>query len=100
MMTMSNTNTPDLAPMPAPTPTPKGGALRWRDIAILAALFAFVIAGLAGLAAATGWEKTKHQLMQLHLGQIAILLCLSLVNYLFRGVRWHFFPIALACPPP
>ena len=98
MMIMSNTNSSDLTPMPAPTPTPKGGARRWRDIAILAALFAFVIAGLAGLAAATGWEETKHQLMQLHLGQVAILLCLSLVNYLFRGVRWHLFSNRLGLP--
>jgi uncharacterized protein (TIRG00374 family) len=98
MMIMSNTNSSDLTPMPSPPHTPKGGARRWRDIAILAALFAFVIAGLAGLAAATGWEETKHQLMQLHLGQVAILLCLSLVNYLFRGVRWHLFSNRLGLP--
>jgi uncharacterized protein (TIRG00374 family) len=96
MMIMSNTNKSNLPPMPALTP--KSSARRWHDIAILAALFAFVIAGLAGLAAATGWEETKHQLMQLHLGQIAILLCLSLVNYLFRGVRWHLFSNRLGLP--
>ena len=67
------------------------GSRRWRDIALLALLFAFVVAGLAGLAAATGWEETKHQLMKLSLGQIAILLVLSLVNYLFRAARWHVF---------
>ena len=93
---MSNTNKSNLPPMPALTP--KSSARRWHDIAILAALFAFVIAGLAGLAAATGWEETKHQLMQLHLGKIAILLCLSLVNYLFRGVRWHLFSNRLGLP--
>lgn len=64
---------------------------RWRDIALLALLFAFVVAGLAGLAAATGWEETKHQLMKLSLGQVAILLALSLVNYIFRAARWHLF---------
>lgn len=72
-------------------PASKGAGRRWRDIALLGALFAFVIAGLAGLAAATGWEETKHQLMQLHLTEILILLALSLVNYLFRGARWHLF---------
>lgn len=77
---------------------PKGVGQRWRDIALLGALFAFVIAGLAGLAAATGWEETKHQLMQLSLTQILILLALSLVNYLFRGVRWHLFSNRLGLP--
>lgn len=86
-MSMSTTNSTTTAPKPGS----KGAGRRWRDIAILAALFAFVILGLAGLAAATGWEETKHQLMQLSLGQVAILLALSLVNYLFRGARWHLF---------
>ena len=66
-------------------------ARRWRDIALLALLFAFVIAGLAGLAAATGWEETKQQLMKLSLWQVVLLLMLSLVNYTFRGSRWHVF---------
>ena len=70
---------------------PKSAGRKWREIALLGALFAFVIAGLAGLAAATGWEETKHQLMQLTWAQVAILLALSLVNYLFRGGRWHLF---------
>ncbi|KAG1713640.1 hypothetical protein GQR58_002109 [Nymphon striatum] len=82
----------------AARPTQKGVGRRWRDIALLAALFAFVIAGLAGLAAATGWEETKHQLMQLSLTQITILLALSLVNYLFRGARWHLFSNRLGLP--
>lgn len=73
------------------TPPRKGVGRRWRDIALFGALFACVIAGLAGLAAATGWEETKQQVMQLSLSQVVILLALSLVNYLFRGVRWHLF---------
>lgn len=84
---MSSTPSSNLPPSPAH----KGADSRWRDIAMLAALFAFVIAGLAGLAAATGCEETKHQLVQLNLTQILILLGLSLVNYLFRGARWHLF---------
>lgn len=91
-MTMSNSDTPDLSP------TPKGTSRRWRDIALLALLFAFVIAGLVGLAAATGWEETKHQLMQLRPGQFVILLALSLGNYLFRGARWHLFSNRLGLP--
>ncbi len=72
-------------------PAPKGTPRRWRDILLLGLLFAFVIAGLTGLAAATGWEETKQQLMKLNLWQIWVLLALSLINYLFRGVRWHMF---------
>ncbi|AKS45303.1 conserved hypothetical protein [Octadecabacter temperatus] len=87
MMTMSSTNTTERNS----AQTTKGPARRWRDIALLGLLFAFVIAGLVGLAVATGWEETKHQLMQLTLSQIVILLALSLVNYLFRGARWHLF---------
>ena len=93
-MSMSSANTSDLSS----TPAPKGAGRRWRDIALLGLLFAFVIAGLVGLAAATGWEETKHQLMQLHFSQIAILLGLSLVNYLFRGARWHLFSNRLGLP--
>lgn len=91
---MSSSTPSDLTPA-GPS---KGVGRRWRDIAILGVLFAFVIAGLAGLAAATGWEETKHQLMQLSLAQVAILLALSLVNYMFRGVRWHLFANRLGLP--
>ena len=84
---MSSAN---MTQMPEPT-APKTDRRRWRDIALLGALFAFVIAGLAGLAAATGWHETKEQLMKLTWAQVGILLALSLVNYLFRGARWHLF---------
>ncbi len=73
------------------TTSPSTSHRRWRDIALLAVLFAFVVAGLAGLAAATGWDETKHQLMKLSWGQIGLLLALSLVNYLFRAARWHVY---------
>ena len=71
---------------------------RWRDIAILAGLFGFVIVGLAGLAAATGWQETLHQVSKLNLWQVCILLILSLVNYGFRGLRWHFFANKIGLP--
>lgn len=70
----------------------RGGAgWRWRDAAILGALLALVAAGLAGLAAVTGWEETRAQLMKLAAWQVAALLALSLVNYAMRGLRWHLF---------
>ena len=68
-----------------------GTSRRWRDILLLGGLFALVFAGLIGLAAATGWEETMAQLSRLTFGQMAILLALSLVNYGFRGLRWHIF---------
>ena len=67
------------------------GFHRWRDYALLSGLFLLVLAGLASLAAATGWDETLTQLRKLSLLEISILLALSLVNYLFRAVRWHAF---------
>ena len=71
---------------------------RRRDLALLGGLFAFVLIGLASLAAATGWEEVMAQLAKLGPLQIAILLGLSLVNYLFRGLRWHIFSRRLGLP--
>lgn len=81
-----------------PSLTPAKSARRWRDIAILGGLFALMLVGLIGLAAATGWEETRSQLMSLTLTQVFVLLALSLVNYLFRGVRWHMFARRLGLP--
>ncbi len=64
---------------------------RLRDTLVLAGLFALVLAGLAALAAATGWEETLAQIARLHFWQFGVLLALSLVNYLGRGLRWHLF---------
>ncbi|MEO1239097.1 MAG: lysylphosphatidylglycerol synthase transmembrane domain-containing protein [Pseudomonadota bacterium] len=71
---------------------------RWRDIALLAGLFALVLGGLVGLAAATGWDKTLAGLSSVSATQIAILLALSLVNYGFRGLRWRLFSQRLKMP--
>ncbi|MDU8926099.1 lysylphosphatidylglycerol synthase transmembrane domain-containing protein [Alisedimentitalea sp. MJ-SS2] len=76
---MSSTNQRPLAPR------------KLRDLALLGGLFVLVIGGLISLAAATGWEETMAQLAKLGALQIAILLVLSLVNYLFRALRWHIF---------
>ncbi|MEO9825228.1 MAG: lysylphosphatidylglycerol synthase transmembrane domain-containing protein [Paracoccaceae bacterium] len=68
---------------------------RWRDLALLIGLFALVVIGLVGLALATGWEETVEAITSLSFIEITILLVLSLVNYVFRGLRWHLFAIKL-----
>lgn len=62
-----------------------------RDVALLAGLSLLVVAGLIGLAATTGWEETKSQISRLSWIQFGYLLGLSLINYFFRGLRWHVF---------
>ena len=69
----------------------RGPNRRLRDVLVLAGLFALVLAGLAGLAAATGWDETRAQIARLAVWQIGVLLALSLTNYLLRGLRWHLF---------
>ncbi len=64
---------------------------RLRDFLLLGGLLALVLLGLIGLAAATGWQETLTQLRKLSLAQVGLLLLLSLVNYLFRALRWHIF---------
>lgn len=71
---------------------------RRRDVIVMGALFGLVLVGLVGLAAATGWEETLAHITDLALWQIAALLALSLVNYLFRGLRWHIFARRLGLP--
>lgn len=91
-MTMSNTD-PSL---PAPAASERTSSR--RDLLILAGLFALVIAGLFALARATGWEETVAHIRMLTWGEIGLLLGLSLVNYLFRGLRWHIFARRLGLP--
>ena len=71
---------------------------RWRDLLILGSLVLLVLLGLAGLAAATGWEETWSQLMALSALQLCLLLGLSLINYGFRALRWHIFAGRLGLP--
>lgn len=80
---------------PASKPSPPR---RLRDIALLGGLFVLVLAGLIGLAASTGWEETLAQLAKLGPVQIGVLLGLSLLNYLLRGIRWHIFAVRLGLP--
>lgn len=74
-----------------PVSPPRSGQSRWRDYALLGGLFLLVLAGLASLAAATGWDATIAQLGKLSWRELGLLLALSLVNYLFRALRWHYF---------
>ncbi|MEH6834701.1 MULTISPECIES: lysylphosphatidylglycerol synthase transmembrane domain-containing protein [Falsihalocynthiibacter] len=84
---MTSTHTPKTVETVAPLRLPP--VHRWRDIALFAGLFGLVIAGLFGIAAATGWEETWTHIKNLAVWQVAILLLLSLVNYVMRGLRWH-----------
>ena len=71
---------------------------RWRDLAILGGLIAFVLVGFASLASATGWDQTWAALRALSPVALVVLLALSLVNYLARGLRWHLFARELGLP--
>lgn len=64
----------------------------------LVGLFALMLFGLLGLAAATGWDESKAQLAKLTPTHLAILLGFSLINYLLRGIRWHLFARCLGLP--
>lgn len=64
---------------------------RWRDLVLPLGLFALVAIGLVGLAVATGWEDTLDAMRALNAGEFALLLVLSLLNYLLRAMRWHIF---------
>ncbi|MGB3178938.1 MAG: lysylphosphatidylglycerol synthase transmembrane domain-containing protein [Albidovulum sp.] len=64
---------------------------RLRELLVIGGLIALFFAGLLGLVAATGWEETRAQIAQLTWAQVAVLLVLSLVNYVLRGLRWHLF---------
>ncbi len=66
-----------------------------RDKLIGVVLFCFFLLGMGGLIAATGWTETMEALADLSLMQVLILLVCSLVNYLFRGGRWHILARAI-----
>ncbi len=77
---------------------PRRDGTRTRDLLILGGLFALTVLGLVGLSAATGWEETLEGISRLAWLQLAVLLALSLVNYGFRGMRWHLFARRLGLP--
>ena len=81
-----------------PMPLPRRERTERRDLWVLGALFVLMIVGLLALAAATGWTETLHEIRKLSGWEVAVLLGLSLVNYLFRGLRWHLFAQKLGLP--
>jgi uncharacterized protein (TIRG00374 family) len=83
---------------PLSGPRPPRTTARFRDRLFVGGLIALVLLGLAGLAAATGWEETWGQIRRLALGQTALLLALSLANYALRALRWHLYTRALGLP--
>ena len=91
-MAMSSVSPPPRASSTAP-PT-----RRLRDLLLIGGLVILVLAGLIGLAVATGWEETMTALRSLSLIEILALLALSLVNYGLRGIRWHLFANRLGLP--
>ena len=62
-----------------------------RELYFVLLLLGLFALGILGLALAGGWEESWRQVMRLSLWQLGALLALSLVNYLFRGLRWHLF---------
>ena len=73
-------------------------ARRYREFLLLGGLFALVAAGIVSLALATGWQETLAQIDKLTGLQFLMLLGLSLINYGFRGLRWHLFARRLGLP--
>lgn len=62
-----------------------------RDLYVLLAVFVLMVVGLFGLAAATGWADTRDAILKITGAQLALLLALSMVNYITRALRWHLF---------
>ncbi|MSU88381.1 flippase-like domain-containing protein [Rhodobacteraceae bacterium 2CG4] len=62
-----------------------------RDVWLTAGLVAVMVLGLAGLAAATGWQETWASIGRLTPGQVALLLLLALANYMLRALRWQLY---------
>jgi glycosyltransferase 2 family protein len=71
---------------------------RDKDRLLIGGLGVALVLGLAGLASATGWREIGAQLARLTLGQVALLLLLSLFNYGLRGLRWHVLARRLGLP--
>lgn len=86
------------ADLPLPENSSKAPSRRFRDRLLMGGLALLFLAGLIGLAAATGWKETTAQIARLSLWQGVILLVLSLANYLLRGFRWHLFARRLGLP--
>lgn len=62
-----------------------------RDRLVLFGLLGLLVIGLIGAAGATGWHEVWAQIRAISAAQFAVLLALSLINYLARALRWHLF---------
>jgi len=69
-----------------------------RNIVVGLVLLGLFVLGMIAVIAATGWEETLRHLARVGWGQFGILLVLSLVNYLARGMRWRIYTRALTIP--
>ena len=88
-----------MTPTHAPSlPVGKPPARRLRDAVFALGLLALFLAGLGGVAAATGWQEVLSHIGALTGLQVVLLLALSLVNYVGRGARWHLFTRAMGLP--
>ena len=68
---------------------------RRTDLLVMGGLFILFLIGIISMAAATGWEEIWAQLSKLTVFQVFVLLSLSMINYIFRGIRWHLFSTRL-----
>ncbi len=71
------------------TARPTGHPRRRQEALVLLGLLALFAVGVGTLALGTGWDRTMAQFARIGPVQIGVLLGLSLVNYLLRGLRWH-----------
>lgn len=78
------------------SPSRKGS----RDRLIVAVLLVALAVGLVGLARSAQWDDILSALARLGWHEIAILLALSLINYVLRSVRWHLFAHSLGFTTP
>lgn len=69
-----------------------------RELLLTLALLGIMVVGVAGLAAATGWEEVLASLKALTGTQVLLLLALSSANYVLRGLRWHLYARVLRLP--
>ena len=60
-----------------------------KDLLFGLGMLALFLVGLGMIIAFTGWQETWASLTKLSWGQLAILLALSLGNYVLRALRWH-----------
>lgn len=58
-------------------------------------LLVVFLVGLISVAFATGWGASLAAMRELTVAQVCVLLLLSLVNYGFRGLRWHIYTRAI-----